>query len=217
MSYNILRVNDSEPVNNNIDFNLTDCLDQLPVGGEVLIYNGGQWTTSTIGGEPPIDLENQVSIVHTGSNTYTSYSVYRATDRWAMPWHKTLMTHDLNTGSSLASAYRPPSTITNTAHAHAVLLPPGKFLIRATASIYSSAADHRLFTSSTSNGSGTPLYHGNEVRISYDLSKPGGMMCALVNFTSARYLFIRNVTYTGASPLYLGLHHVTIQVRKINE
>ena len=216
MSYNTLRVNNSEPTNNNIVFDLTSCLDQAPNNGEYLILQGGQWVSGSVGGEPPLDLENQVAIVHTGNNTYTNFGYYRY-DRWAMPWSKNYMTHDLNTGSSLVNAYRPPSTITDSTFAQAVSLPAGKYLIRAVGSLYSGSLTFRLYSSTSTNGSASPQYHGNEVYMSYNLAKPGGMMCAVVDFATTRYLFIRNDTAGSASPLYLGLQHVTIQIRKINE
>lgn len=218
MSYNTLRVNNKEPVNGDIEFDLTSCLSNTPQEANIIRLASGQWVAEEPpqgGGEQPKDLTFHLSDFARGNSYSISLYTYSST-RWAYTWFKGGVTSN-SAISTYINAVLGPGVVTNSNFTMGFSLPVGKYLVRAIPAFHQGAGICRLYTAANTAGTSGGTYHGNSVYINANDGKTGSTLNAVIECTANRYLFIRVSSPSGSIALttWQEFQNHTIQIRKI--
>lgn len=223
MSYNTLKVNNKEPVNGNIEFDLASCLSNIPQEANAIKLSNGDWIAEEHpqlgGGGEPKDLTFHMSNFANGGSYSISLYNY-ASASWAYTWLKSRAILD-SAESSYISSISPylggPSVVSNSSFAMGFSLPAGKYLVRAIPAFHRGTGVCRLYTAENSLGTSGGTYHGNSVYINANDGKTGSTLNAVIETTSLRYLFIRISSPTDSISLttWQEFQNHTIQIRKI--
>lgn len=217
MSYNTLKVNNKEPVDGNIEFDLTSCLSNTPQEANAIRLSSGDWVAEEPpqSGAQPQDLTFHLSDVPRGTSYGISLYTYSST-RWAYTWYKGGVTSN-SAISTYINAVLGPGVVTNANFTMGFSLPAGKYLVRAIPAFHQGSGVCRLYTAANTAGTSGGTYHGNSVYINANDGKTGSTLNAVIECTSNRYLFIRVSSPAGSIALttHREFQNHTIQIRKI--
>jgi len=212
VSYNLLRINDEEAVNDNIDFTLESCVEGALINGGGIKRSGEKWISAGAGEALPLTMA--YSEVPTG-NTYSATAYAYNSSYWAYTWAGT--SYLVNTyGCTRVQATKPPGLVSGNTNWHmCITVPAGTYLVQATPSFRGfGSAECRLYHTATNNTDG--VYFGNHAYIDSTDGKTGNIVCGVMTTTTTRRIFIR-LTYINNARLayYFNARNFTWQIRKL--
>ena len=213
MSHNLLRVNNTQPIQENIPLSLNDAVVNEPSEGDLARISGGAWEAMTPVASPP---QVQVYSQHPTGSTYATTAHAYGTGDWAYTWigNYGSTSRIINNGVTPLTASATYTMITNSNFYIGLRVNvAGRYLIRAVPSFQQGWAVCRLYHTSTSATGG--VYFGNSVYINAADGKTGSTLLGVADITTARIFWVRLTSEAAYLSNYFAWFTTNFQIKRI--